>query len=513
MVLRGGYGIFFEHGTADEANTGSLEGSSPIVLSMTQQFPTGWSSIGQGHTFPLNVTSIPTKAVWPYVQQWSFSVEREMPLGLLATFAYVGSKGTHLTAERELNQLAPISSASNPFKQDEPLLTRGTNPYWSSSSDSVGDCTVLKAWSSGEDHLVNGATITKGSQALINLTAACYGAASGGLLSSDVPTIDPNSLRTFAPGIGQIYSLENIANSNYNAFQATARRSRGAVTLGVAYTYSHSFDNASDRSDATFVNSFDLRANRASSNFDQRQLFRINYVYSMPLLRWFDSLMQWAAKDPSRGWEADHPHTDISGSRIAKALLGQWELSGITLFETGIPFTVVNGGSSTGVGALDNAGIANGVGAGSYPDLIASPSGRRPSGGNNSRSIGPVLLNPGAFAAPRGLTFGTAGRNVLNNPSRLNFDMALLKQFVLGESSSVEFRAEAFNVFNHTQFRIFDPTLGNQSQNTITCYGGYASYYSAAGGDGVDCLTGSSFLHPVDAHRPRTLQLAIKLSF
>jgi hypothetical protein len=93
--------------------------------------------------------------------------------------------------------------------------------------------------------------------------------------------------------------------------------------------------------------------------------------------------------------------------------------------------------------------------------------------------------------------------------------------------TSLEFRAEAFNTFNHTQFRIYDPTLGNQPQNTVSCYG--PTSYSAGdpggetepnttgqpGSTGTDsgCLNGSSFLHPVDAHRPRTIQFGLKLNF
>src|SRR5262249_3865575 len=75
--VRGGYGIFFEHGTGQESNTGSLEGSAPSVLTMTQQYPGGYSDIGNppllgttgptlGAAFPINVTSIPINTPYPY---------------------------------------------------------------------------------------------------------------------------------------------------------------------------------------------------------------------------------------------------------------------------------------------------------------------------------------------------------------------------------------------------------------------------------------------------------------
>jgi hypothetical protein len=74
---------------------------------------------------------------------------------------------------------------------------------------------------------------------------------------------------------------------------------------------------------------------------------------------------------------------------------------------------------------------------------------------------GPQLYNPAAFAAPRGLTFGTAGRNSLNLPHRINFDMGLFKNFKIRESMSREFRAEAFNIFNHTQWESVDGSFGD----------------------------------------------------
>jgi hypothetical protein len=515
-VLRGGYGVFFEHGTADEANTGSLEGAAPNVLSMTQRH-TSFSTIGESENyntsayqsiaFPINVTAIPTKAVWPYVQQWSLSIEHELPGNALATFAYVGSKGTHLTAELETNQLTPASS--NPYGLHEPMMTKGTNPAVTGGGLGNGDCTPSAAAGAGSFNLRNGTAVAPGNASYNNLVAACYAAVGSISTSSSVYGLSPNSLRTYAPGIGEIHSLQNVANSSYHAFQATLRKVQGPLTLGVAYTYSHSLDNASDRSDATFVNSFNLKGNRASSSFDQRHLLHISYIYDLPLLKFFDTFLH--SVD-----DANTPESRASwqNSHVVKAVLDGWQLSGLTIFETGIPFTVVNNGSPTGISALDNAGVANGVGSGSYPDLSGiSAHSRKPAGGNNSKSFGPLLLNPGAFVAPRGLTFGNAGRNSLNNPRRWNSDMAILKHFPVYERVNAEFRAEAFNVFNTTQFRIYDPTLGNQAQNEVSCYSGYNAYYSAAGGDGTDCLTGSSFLHPVDAHRPRTIQFALKLIF
>jgi hypothetical protein len=209
-------------------------------------------------------------------------------------------------------------------------------------------------------------------------------------------------------------------------------------------------------------------------------------------------------------------------SKLSRLLLDHWQLSGLTLFESGTPFSIVNGGSSNGVGVLDNAGVFNGVGAGSYPDICSSYSSRIPTVSSSSASVGPLLRNPGQFCAPRGLTFGNAGRNVERNPSRLNFDMAMEKHFSLREWANLEFRAEAFNVFNHTQFRIYDPILGNQANNTASCYadsylsnGGSTADggFSAAGDANTDCLSTSSFLHPVDAHRPRTIQFGLKLDF
>jgi hypothetical protein len=498
--IRAGYGIFFHHGIGNEANTGSLEGSAPLVLDMTQNHPSSYGCIGgvgvgcgASGAFPLNVTAIPTQSVWPYVQQWSLSVQRELTKDTVATLGYVGSKGTHLTTELQVNQLVPAVSTDNPFGPNglapgQPITSTLCNSYDGTQFTFVSPTNP------------GGTPWTNANADFVNLQAACFGTP-----GKNFP--DPNSLRTFAPGLGQIFSLQNVADSNYNGLQATLRRNTGPLTLGVSYTYSHSIDDSSDRSDTTLVNSYDLSSNKASSNFDQRHLLNISYVYKLDSLvnklrYWFSNI---GYDDSAATQSVAMPE---ASSRWAHIVEDGWELSGITIYQSGTPFSVINGGSSTGISVLDNAGVANGTGAGSYPDVIGNPYKAAPFGGNNYQSIGPILGNPAAFAAPEGLTFGNAGRNFLHNPSRLNFDVALLKHFKITEGSNLEFRVEAFNVFNHTQFRIYDPDKGNTGSNTITCYGGADN----SAGD-PSCLVGNSFLHPVDAHRPRTMQFGLKYNF
>ena len=510
--IRAGYGIFYEHGTGDEANTGSLEGSAPDVLSLTQSFPAGYACIGNygancnpnpggvslPGAYPINVTSIPTHTPYSYSQQWSLSLQRELPNNFAASVAYVGSKGTHLTVERQLNQITPVPANLNPFAINEPIVLNnlsGTN-----------DCTNYNTISQPVFALQNGVTIGPNNPASINMQIACQGQ------SSQAPIAVTNTFRPY-PGLGEIFSLQNVADSSYNGFQTTIRRTKGPLTAGVAYSFSHSIDDSSDRSDPTFVNSLSLRSNRASSNFDQRHLVNVSYVYSLPdFSRALQRDLSWGGN--SSDDEDEYPATAPSSaepSRVARWLGVGWQLSGITTYQSGTPFSVINNAGSLGIGVLDNAGVANGVGAGSYPDVVKNA----PEAGlkTNPSSFGPLLLNPNEFVAPRGLTFGDAGRNFLNNPSRLNFDMSLLKHFKIREGSEVEFRAEAFNVFNHTQFRIYDPNFGNTGSNSVSCYGGANYSAGAYFPGGTDCLTGNSFLHPVDAHRPRTMQFALKYSF
>ncbi len=233
-----------------------------------------------GVTFPLNVTSIPTKATYSYVQQWSLSVQREVGKRMVSQLAYVGTKGTHLTAVRDLNQLPPVSDGGNPFGRGQPITSSvcasgAADKYFLVNDENVGSGTPITFPSSPG--------IGPGSPGYRNMVIACTGnpgfAGAIGKLG-----VGADALRPY-PGFSNIISVDNIADSQYHALQGTLRETVGALTLGLAYTYSHSIDDSSDRSSANFANSLDLRSNRASSDFDQRHMLNINYIYELPLVR------------------------------------------------------------------------------------------------------------------------------------------------------------------------------------------------------------------------------------
>lgn len=436
MAIRGGYGIFFEYGNGNEANAESLEGTPPRVLTPGQRNISGYTSIGGGGGVltPLAINNEPpanieTRAIWPYVQQWHLDYQFQVAPNTVATVSYVGSKGTHLTDARDIGQLHSVPAAQNPYSSGQTITAADCSSVTTASNGSPTGAT-----------LSNGTILTASSPGLVNLFVACG-----------------NNADPFRPYVGfsTLEFLETQANSHYHAFQASVRRSVGSLVLAVAYTYSHSIDDSSDRADARFVDSYNLAANKASSNFDQRHILNFDYVYDLPLFK--------------------------KSSGVKKTLLGGWQWSGIASFQSGVPIDVTNGIFG------DNAGVGNAVGTGSRPDLVGDPnSAHVPS---NISGAGPLLFNDAAFAAPQGLTFGNVGRNILNLPHRTNFDMGIYKHFVVTESKAVEFRWETFNTFNHTQFNGVD-----------------SAYTGAAPGTGT-------FLHATSTHDPRVMQFGLKFQF
>jgi len=444
MAIRGGYGIFFEHTNGMEANAEDLEGTPPIVETPTQYNVTGYENVGgQGLLFPLSTTSIPDHAVWPYVQQWHLDVQRDLTHNTVATLAYVGAKGTHLTLQHELNQL--------------PLTPPDLNPYQPGQFITDYDC----SWGPDSDQpkvnvdkygVPRNAKTSYGVRVPYTPASAPGGLPSGPAVNLYIACGNiPDFFRTNYPGLSSIQRVEATANSNYDALQFSLRKTSGALTLDVAYTYSHSLDNSSDATDSNFVNSADLHSNYASSNYDQRHILTAAWTYDVP----------------------------FHGKGLSKTLLGGWQYAGIMTAQTGTPFSVVNGIYG------DSAGVADGTtGIGSYADLIGDPHDAPQCGPLEAGTKGVPLFDCSAFTQTRGLTFGNSGRNSLNNPRRTNFDMSVYKVFKPKENINVQFRAEGFNVFNHTQWAGLNSSVGTQN-----------------------------FFYTYAAHMPRVLQFALRITF
>jgi hypothetical protein len=438
LSVRGGYGIFFEHTNGNESNSEALEGSAPVVQTPNQFNLTAYNQIGgAGLQFPLSFLGIPTHAVWPYVQQFNFAVQGELPSHTVLQVAYVGSLGRHLPVRTEYNQLQPLSP--------------GLNPYAAGQAISGDDCaSVSGTAASGYTGTVNGSPVA-GSVAT-HLAIACGISA------------DPS--RPYY-GISGITHNWNIGQSSYDALQVGVSRYFGHLNGSLAYTYGHSIDDGSDGSFTEIINAYNPQGSTASSNFDERHVLELSLVYDLPF---------------------------FTKPGVLHTILGGWQISDLTSFQSGTPFSIVNTQNA------DNAGTGNTVsnnGSGSvtsYPDIVGPIHGsiavKHPSGVQ-----GPRLFNNDAYAAPQGLTYGNAGRNVLALPHRTNFDMGLFKNFAVKEDMHFEFRAEAFNIFNHTQWSGVDNS---------SCYNTPAA---------PDNCSSSTFLTATSAHNPRILQLAAKFVF
>lgn len=420
MSVRAAYGIFYEHTNGMEVNAENEENSPPAVVTPTQYNVVGYTNIGgQGLLFPESEVSIPNQEMWPYVQQWHLDVQRELIRNTVGTISYVGAKGTHLTLEHEFNQLRSTPASQNPFQPGQPI----TAAICGSQGGTFLDPTFV----------VNNQTIT--GQPAINLNVACGN--------------DPDPFRPYY-SVGSVERFDPAANSNYNALQISVRKTSGKLTLEGAYTYSHSLDDSSDNEDANFVDSYNVHKNYSSSNYDQRHILTVGWVYELP---------------------------SVSKARLWHAFLGGWQYAGIMTSQSGTPFSVENGAYP------DSAGVADGVVSnGSFADKVGNPFSNIPP--PSPAQKGPLLFNPNAYTQAQGLTFGDSGRNSLNLPHRTNFDMSVYKVFKPTEKVSVQFRAEGFNIFNHPQW------------NGVNQYQGTAN-----------------FLYPSGAHLGRIGQFAIRVAF
>ena len=413
IVIRGGYGIYYDRISTRYANTQlfnfpylalgvSLPGSP---LTPAQTFSAPFIPLPQPSTFPTLGTipsplsplaspfiGVAVSGVFvdpnletPYVQQYNIGVQWEFLKNTVLELGYVGNKGTHLLQTININQ---------------PVYNQATNSF----SARLGAPTIISANK--------------------NVT-------------------------------GGVHQIQTSSNSNYNSFQATVtkRFAQGAQITG-AYTFGKSYDyySGSGVNELTQVpgDQFDWKTNYGRSDFNREQRLVVSGVYDIPKFK-FDS-------------------------KFARGLLNNWEVAGIAVIQSGLPFSIV-----------DNPGNA----VISRANFNPAFTGDIRCNGSTSECLGGYFTQ-GAFSFSRPILAGNTGIGVVNNPTfdpahpfgnttrnfltgpgQKNVDISFIKFIPINERFRAEFRTEFFNVFNWVNYAnpVNNIALGNFGQITSASTG------------------------------------------
>ncbi len=262
---------------------------------------------------------------------------------------------------------------------------------------------------------------------------------------------------TLVPYLGyhSIDLAQNESNGDYNALQASFRGTfKSDLTYQLGYTYSHTNDvSTSGNSSGDLGNISNpyvgWKYDFGPAPYDIHNIFFTNFVYNIPLLR----------------------HSD---NHLLKTIVGGWEVSGIVTAESGAPLNIGLNGNNVASVVPNASNRPNSAGSPSNPHTAAK------------------WFDTSIYSTPAAGTWGNTGIDSVTGPGRDNWNISLFKNFVFSEArgSSLQFRAEFFNVWNHTQF------IGNAIQGGIS-----------------NNLGASNFGQVTSANDPRTIQLALKLYF
>jgi len=255
----------------------------------------------------------------------------------------------------------------------------------------------------------------------------------------------------FNPNFGPIVLYKNGLTSDYDALQIQFQRrlSHGLQAMG-GYTWSHSLDYGSQNAALPYV--------RGNSDYDVRHNFAGAFSWNLPKASW---------------------------GHLADAILDQWGLDGRFNARTGFPVTL-NGNQNVDpvTGSLFASGLNLVPGQAIYLYGSQYPGGR--------------AINSAAFTPPTGTQAGDAPRNFVRGFGAWQMDSAVRREFPIHERFHLQFRAEAFNIFNHPNFGLIDPqfrspTFGQATRSLNRSLGTLSPLYQLGG--------------------PRSLQFALKLIF
>jgi hypothetical protein len=230
------------------------------------------------------------------------------------------------------------------------------------------------------------------------------------------------------PVFSSIFAQDTIANSAYNSFQASLeKRFAHGLQFTAAYTFSKSIDEAS--SFEGILNPLPGASNRSLSLFDARHRFVLSYYWDLPI----------------------HKYDGVTGK-----ILNGWALSGITTYQTGFPIRITSASDNELMNSFDFELPGE-------PNQVAPFQWQRPQSNGNYYFNSPsnqqgIFTESGVFGS-----VGSAPRTICCGPGISDTDLVVIKNIPFTERTHAEFRAEIFNIFNHTQF--YNPD-GNSTDGT-----------------------------------------------
>jgi hypothetical protein len=402
-VVSAAYGIFYEPYYTGEGGPLQDPVSAPPFLKTQQiSFPINSfanpfytpNPFSQAFPEPMTLLVVSRNLHLPYAQDWNLNVQRSFGENWLLQVGYIGTTGVRLPRFIEGDPAIFVPGLSN----GQPI----------SNENNVN-----------QRRLYSGCTLTS----------------------------NPNVPCTY----GSIGEIASIANSGYNALEASLRKrfSHGLSFLA-SYTYSKSIDDVSSFNitgsasqpvageNDLAQNPFDLAAERGRSMFDARHRLVLSYQWNLPL------------------W--NHP------TNWYQHAFGSWQLNGIATLMSGTPFTVFD---SNDVSLQGQAPEITGFSA-NRPNLVGNPNNgpRTPQEWFNVNAFQQLQPDPlGRFQV-----FGDEGRNVVAGPDYLNWDFSAFKNIRVAEAKEFQVRGELFNFLNHTNFRlpisdISSPNFGQIQQD------------------------------------------------
>jgi hypothetical protein len=401
-----------------------------------------------------------------YTTQYNLTFQRDLSNSTMLQIGYVGSQGHRLLATHDINPSNPqtcldiisIANANpaNVSSYQSPGATCGPT-----SEDAQWSVTVPTGF---PFHMPNG-TIVTGAATPQTLDLVGLRPYSSPNCNSTLPafTASTGCPVDGTPVFTDIFAEDTIANSNYNALEMMLQKrfSRG-LQFQAAYTFSRSIDDGSTFEET--LDPFNYRASRGLSLFNSKQRFVVSYDWELPVRKY---------------------------SGFAGRLLDDWEVSGITQFQSGFPIRLNTEDDTELINSLFFLGTE-------APSLVApfqkldprkvySNLGLTTAGyWFNPNDFATAATNPGAPVPPLGSFNNGTQRTICCGPGLIDWDFSVHKKIALSETKYFQFRAEIFNVFNHTNYSNPD--------------GGFS--------DGT-----SSFGLITSAGDPRLLQFALKFFF